>query len=134
MALITSADYPAVRSALDIRLDSTILPDSVIAQKTYHTAAELEVKRRDPDAESRTGDDLTRVQLATIYLLAAFLAPAVPYVTQQSLGGSSFSVHDVDWKERAAQLRTRADDLLAEVTDVTVFGHFDKAPGRRGVW
>lgn len=134
MAILTSADYPAVRSALDIRLDSTILPDSIIAQKTYHIAAELEVKRRDPDAEARTGDDLTRVQLATIYLLAAFLAPAVPYVTQQSLGGSSFSVHDVDWQGRAARLHTLADDLLNQVTTVTTFGHFDKAPGRRGVW
>lgn len=134
MTLITLADYPAVRSALDLRLNATILPDSIIALPPFHPAAELEVLRRDPSAASRTGDDLTRVKLATIYLTAALLAPSVPRVLQQSLGDSSFSVQPVDWQNTSARLRSLANDLLDQVLDATAFGHFDLGQGRRGVW
>lgn len=115
MALLTSANYPAIRSALDASLDSTILPDAVIAYDIYHRAAELEVLTRDPDAETRTGDDLTRVRTAAMLYCAAFLAPAIPMLTREEATEYAYTRQAVDWQKLAATLRARADALIEAV-------------------
>ena len=137
MSLLTSADYPAVRAALDVHLDSTLLPDSIIALNIYQGAAEMEVKRRDPLAETRTGDDATRVRLAAIYLCAAALAPAIPRLVSQTLDGHTVTVDGATWRDLAARLTALAYEHLRTVTSVTpqvgAF-HFARAAGGRGKW
>lgn len=137
MSLLTSADYPAIRAALDVHLDSTLLPDSIIALNIYQGAAEMEVKRRDPLAETRTGDDATRVRLAAIYLCAAALAPAIPRILSQSLEGHFFSIQAATWQDLAARLTALAHDHLQTVTGgaptLAPF-HFARAAGGRGKW
>ena len=137
MSLLTSADYPAIRAALDVHLDSTLLPDSIIALNIYQGAAEMEVKRRDPLAETRTGDDATRVRLAAIYLCAAALAPAIPRLVSQTLDGHTVTVDGATWRDLAARLTALAYEHLQTVTSVTpqvgAF-HFARAAGGRGKW
>ena len=137
MSLLTSADYPAIRAALDVHLDAALLPDSVIALSVYHTAAEMEVTRRVPDAATRTGEDATRVKLAAIYLCAAALAPAIPRLVSQTLDGHTVSVDGATWQDLAARLTALAHDHLQTVTGgaptLAPF-HFARAAGGRGKW
>lgn len=137
MSLFTSADYPNVRAALDVNLDATTLPDSVIGLDVYHAAAELDVLQRDPDAASRVGEDGTRVKLAAMLLCAARLAPAVPRLVATEASGTSFRFETADWTAVASGLRSQAEDLLAQVVgtrraDGSV--HFGVGVGRRGRW
>ena len=137
MSLLTSADYPAIRAALDVHLDSTLLPDSIIALNIYQGAAEMEVKRRDPLAETRTGDDATRVRLAAIYLCAAALAPAIPRLVSQTLDGHTVTVDGATWRDLAERLTALAYEHLQTVTSATLqvgAFHFARASGGRGKW
>lgn len=134
MAILTTADYPAIRAALDTTLDDTLLPDATIALDPYHWAAEREVLRRDPDAESRTGDDAKRVKLAAVYYAAANLAPAIPRITASALSTTSFQAKYADWSMVAALRRAEAGKLLRDVLGTTRSGQFGRASGDRGIW
>lgn len=124
--LITSAEYPAIRAALDTELDSDKLPDSIIALSIYKEKARQDVLKRDPDAESRTGDKFTHVQNAAIYLCAALLAPAVIRVTSVNVQGRDLSYQRRIWDpaDKAAELRELAEQELAAVLTPT-----DDTPG-----
>lgn len=134
MGLLTSADYPAIRAALDAHLDTTLLPDATIELSPFLGAAELEVADRDPNAATRTGDDLARVKLAVIYLAAANLAPSVPRLISSSAGDSSFTLTTINWDELARTLKGKADAQLRAVLTPTPSAHFGRAEGRRGRW
>jgi hypothetical protein len=116
-ALLSSADYPAVRAAIDVSLGKSELPDDTIALGIYHAAAVQEVLARDPDAESRTGDELARVQRAAVYFCAARLCPAVVRLTSLSIQTRdiSYSKPAQDPDERAAELRALAEAEIAAV-------------------
>lgn len=119
-ALITSADYPAVRAALDVSLSESELPDGVISQGIYAGAARSEVLERVPTAESETDvDTIERLSRAVIYLTAARLAPAVVRITSISItsGDRNYSRQTFDPTERAAQLRAMAEQELSEVEE-----------------
>lgn len=112
MTILTSAAYPAVRAAIDLSLDTTTLPDSVIALSIYLDAADLEVKTRDPAWASRTGDALTHLTNAAIYLTAARLAVAIPRVSGEDFGDYAIKIQAVDWEARARWLRSQAESAL----------------------
>lgn len=137
MAILTPDDYDAVRAALDTTLDDELLPDSVIGLSIYVDAAELEIKRRDSDAESRTGDDAKRIKNATIYMVAALIAPALPRIVSETIGESSYRRQDVDWQAVARDLRSRSDEELVRVieSDPVTSARptiFSRATGQRG--
>ncbi len=71
--LVTSADFPDVRLLIDPTLSSTDLPDSLLT--LLLPAARRWLLAEDPDAESRTGDELAAAKLAEEYWLAALAAP-----------------------------------------------------------
>jgi hypothetical protein len=140
MPLLTSLEYPSIRAAIDISLDATVLPDSIIGLPIYADAAEQDVLRRDPTAEDRTGVELQHVTNAAIYLCAALLVPAVPQISGETTSGQhSYTRKLVDVDDLAATLRARADAELAAVltpstppssaSRPTLFG---LASGRRG--
>ena len=80
--LLTVADYPAIRAALDTSLDADVLPDAVIALPIYHAAAEREVLARVPTVP--TEEALEQQRLAAIYLCAARLALALPQIESET--------------------------------------------------
>jgi hypothetical protein len=122
MAILSSTEYPAIRAALDVSLNAQTLPDATIAQGIFVGAAEAEVLRRVPDAESKTGDDLARVKRAAIWLAAAYLAHSVVRLTSLSVQTRdlSYSRQTFNPDEKAAELRARAERefgmLLAPLT------------------
>lgn len=137
MALIDASHYPAVRAAIDISLDDKMLPDSIISLQIYRGSAETEVLDKDPNAATRTGDEQTHIQNATIYLTAARLAPAVPQLVDARDDQVSWKRKEADWDARADELRALAEAELNEVLQPAAEAPsrptvFAAASGRRG--
>jgi len=121
MSILSSADYPAIRAALDVKLTAATLPDATIALAIYLGAAEAEIVRRDPGAASRTGAELQHIKNACVLLCAALIAPALPRLTGEELGSYRYSQQAIDWTVRAAELRMAAErELAAVLTPSTV--------------
>jgi len=114
VAILDSTFNPAIRMALHSSLTTEALPDAMIALNIYLGAAEAEILRRDPDAASRTGTELIVVQNAAVLMTAALLAPAVELMQSEYIpgGGYRYQRPEVNWKERAALLRQRAESEL----------------------
>lgn len=127
MAILTSNDYPAIRAALDVSLDSSNLKDTTIALDIFSGQADREVYERDPLADSRTGDDADRIKAAAVYFCAALLAPVVVRITSLAVQTRdvSYSKPVFDPAQRAAELRAMAE---AEID--AVLTPSEEAPGR----
>lgn len=117
MAILSSTEYPAIRAAIDTELDTNSLPDAIIALSIYAGAADNDVIERDPDAESRTGDEATRILNAAIYFCAARLVPAAIRIT-----GLNTTTRDLSYRrplydpeKRAEELRGLAEEEINEV-------------------
>lgn len=115
MPILTTADYPAIRAALDVGLNEAQLTNATIGQDIFVGAAESELLRRVPDAASKVGEDLKRVKRALVYLTAALLAHSVVRVTSMSIQTRdlSYSKQTFDPDEKAAELRGRAEVEIA---------------------
>lgn len=140
MAILTTAEYPAIRAALDVSLNANDLPDSVIGQSVFLDAAEAELLARVPDAATKTGSDLARVKRALIWLTAAYLAGSVVRVTSMTVQTRdlSYSKAIFNPEQKAAELRTRAEVEIAalltpEENTPGRFTIFAAAPGGRGL-
>lgn len=81
MAILTSADYPAIRAAIDVNLTDQQLPNTTIGLTIYQDAADADVLELHPTAEDETGNNATRVTRAAIFFCAARLIPAVVRLT-----------------------------------------------------
>lgn len=139
MSILSAADYPAIRAALDTSLDTSALPDQTIALDIYQGAAEREVKERDPDWAARTGTDALRLRAAAVFLTAARLTSAVIRVTSVNVQSRdlSYSRPVFDPAEKAAQLRALAEQELAALVtpNAATSGRptmFSLASSRRG--
>jgi hypothetical protein len=137
--LLSSSDYAAIRAAIEIGLDSTTLPDSVIALDLYSGAGQRDVLALDPLAESRTGDELQHAQTAAILFTAARVVGALPVLTREKELEYEYQRQAVDSLKRAAELRALAEDeidayLDPEQTDTGRPTVFAVARGRRGRW
>jgi hypothetical protein len=140
MAILTQADYPAIRAALDSKLNDQQLPDSIVELPIYRAAADQDVLDRDPQAESRTGSGADRIRRAAIFFCAARLAPVVVRITSITI-----QAHDLNYakpvfdpEKRAAELRQMAEEEIAAVvapaeTTPARPTMFTTASGRRGL-
>lgn len=146
MPILTSADYPAIRAALDLSLDAEGLPDAAISLPLFQGMAEAEVLRRDPDAASRTGDELQHVRNAAVLLTAGRIAPRLPQVLRERFAGGDYEyqMQPRDWEALATSLRADAEAELsaylaaAQAPEAamppTVFGKACVRPRRRSCW
>lgn len=135
--LLSAADWPAVRAALDVTLDSSALPDATIALDIFSGEAMREVEARVTDATTLTGDDALDVTAAAVYLTAANLAPSMPSLTRASGQYLDWQRKGMDWNQRAAELRARAEEKIADLLEPdTAAPHlptmFATAGGTRG--
>lgn len=138
-ALLTSSDYPSVRAAIEIGLDSTTLPDSIIALDLYAPAGVRDVLLIDPTAESRVNPELQHAQTAAVLFTAARLVGSLAQIVKESFPDHSYERNRVDTSARAAELRALATaelDAYLDVGDVvsTRPARFTVATGRRGRW
>lgn len=118
--ILQPSDYPAVRAAIDISLDSTLLPDATISLPIYLDAADLDVKRRDPEWATRTGDALTHLTNAAIYLTAARLVPALPDLTRETFTDHEYVRQARNIEQMVADLEAKAADELEALDPTTV--------------
>lgn len=138
-ALLTSAGYPSVRAAIETTLNSTTLPDSIIALDLYSGAGVRDVLLLDPVAESRSGAELLHAQTAAVLFTAARLIGSLAQIVKESFPDHSYERNRVDTSARAAELRALATaelDSYLDVGDVvsTRPTRFTVATGRRGRW
>lgn len=129
MALLSAADYPDVRRALDATLDARLLPDEVISSPIYLGEAERRVIARLPGAAALTGAEATIARVATIYTLAALVSPVVPLITREQDKDYSYQRAEMDWSARATQLLADADGLLAGLAGDAVQAEADVTAG-----
>ena len=135
--LLSSADWPAVRAALDITLDANALPDATIALDIYSGRAMREVEARIEGATALTGDDELKVTAAAVLLTAAKIAPAMPALTRGKAQYLEYQREGMDWSKRSAELRAMAESEIAELLEPTATVTFRptmmaRAQGRRG--
>jgi hypothetical protein len=120
MAILTTAsDFEQVRYAMEM-LEATpdIIPDSVIQYDVFRGNAELEIKTHIPDAESKTGDDATRVKIATVCLTAAKMVPTFRRLkSEQYNDDSSFQYLQLSNETLITQLEDEAYRNIEEVID-----------------
>lgn len=124
MGILTAAEFPAIRAALDVGLNAQTLPDETIGQEIFLGAAEAELLKRVPTAAAMTGSDLKRVKRALVWLTAAYLAHSVVRITSLSVQTRdiSYSRQTFDPDKKAAELRSRAETeigLLVEPSAAT---------------
>lgn len=117
MALIDDQHYPAVRAAIDPTLEPALLPDAVLALPIYVPAAILDVLALDPDAETRTGPALRRLQNAAVLFAAARALPRTPIIESEAFADYRYGRAKIDVRARADEL---ADQARAEVAAALV--------------
>jgi hypothetical protein len=137
MAILTSADYPAVRAAIEATLSVEQAPDAVIAMPIYVGAAEDEIARRAPDAITNPDPTVqATLKRAAIRLTAALLCPAIPSLTSERYGDQSYGRKATDYLALAQSLRGQVDSDLALLDPVATAPTrptmFTVATGRRG--
>ena len=123
--IISSDDYPSVRAALDITLDTTTLPDSLIALPIFEGVAETDVMAEDTQWQLHVANtDVNgnvdpaigqHLRNAVIYHCAALLALSMAdNVDSEALpgGGYRYTRSRIDWEERHKHLDSQADREL----------------------
>lgn len=83
--LTGATDYASVRRLVGMQLSRDELPDAIIADPVYLGVAEAEVIRFIPDWASNPA--LPMIKVATAYLTAALLVPAMPNLTSETWNG-----------------------------------------------
>lgn len=136
--LLSPADWPSVRAALDVTLDSTSLPDATIEEDIFSGRAMREVAARVTDATTLTGNDELTVTNAAVYLCASFIAPSLPSLTSGRAQFLQWQRKGVDWEQRARDLREQAEELIADLLEPAEAAPyrptmFARAKGRRGL-
>ncbi len=139
MAILTSADWPAVRQAVHVSMDTNLLPTATIAMNIYSGAADRDVLKLDPDAESRTGEDENRVTRAAIFYCAARLCSVVDWFLNLSTTARDlrYSRQLSPAEQRANELRGMAVEeinaiLFPDATAQSMPRMFTKVTGIRG--
>lgn len=139
MAILTSADWPAVRQAVHVSMDANLLPTATIELDIYSGAADQDVIKLDPDAESRTGDEALAITRAAVFYCAARLCPVVDWFLNLST-----TTRDLRWSRQLPPAEQRANELrgmaVEEINEVLTPGAeaasmprmFTKVTGTRG--
>jgi pyrrolidone-carboxylate peptidase len=122
MPLLTAADFPEIRAAIDIDLDAEDVPDAIIALDLYQGAGERAVLVLVPEADGLAGDELARARTAAILFTAALVTQGLPRITQERIGNYSYSRawDTAGLAAKAAELRSRAHAALTGLLPVKV--------------
>ena len=105
--ILSTDDYPSVRSAVGFWVDDKIIPDGVLDQSIYVPASEMEIKDLVPGAETKTGNSLFYIKNAIIYRTAYKLVLSYPQLIQQAIMSDQLRWQPID-------VETKLDFLLRE--------------------
>jgi hypothetical protein len=116
MPILDATHYEQIRKAIDIAIDSSILPDSTISMDVYQGEAEEEIIQRVGEYEGLSAAEQAHAVKAAILLTAALIAPNITAIPYYATDGQ-FTRQPFNGSGRAERLRARADEELAEVED-----------------
>lgn len=139
MTIITSEHYNEIRAAIDVSLTKARLSDDIICMPIYAGAAEQDVLNIVPDALSKTGDDLIKIERAAVFFCAARLVHSVVQLTSVAISvrDMNYSRPAYDPDERKAALVAMANSELLSIIEPNETTHsmptmFATVCGRRG--
>lgn len=119
MALLSSADYPTIRAAMDVSLNDRTLPDEIIGLDIYTGAAERrlasELEMTTAAVAGLTGESKTIAVSVAVQFAAASLCMAIPNIRRKNLGGDVDLFIENDWRMRADVLTGSALVELEEL-------------------
>lgn len=109
-------DPESVRGLIRPGMPASLLPDTVVLRPVNTQLPVTEVKRADPNAESREGEQGELIASALNKLVAANLLPSVALPEKEDFGdGGGFTLQKVDREKRAEELRRQAFAEIALV-------------------
>lgn len=126
---IDATRFDSIRRALDPEIDSEVLPDDVIADPVFLGRAAQKVVQLDPLATTRTGDQLEAIQMATIFLTAAFLAPVLSQVITEQFVDYRARYNPLSQMELVSMLNGAAADQIQIAIAADPPQKFRKASG-----
>ena len=110
---IDESYFDSVRRAIDVDLTDEELVDEVIADDIYLLRAAQHVLTLDPDAESRTGDAESAIQLATVFMLASLLIPAMPTIVSEQFVDYRVKFDQFTQMQKIQSLRDAAAEQIS---------------------
>lgn len=135
---VPTEDYPQIRAAIDLTLDETNIPDTMIEYDIYLARAEEEVTSQDPLWATHMLDATNNLHMkrAAIFYCARLLIMAVPMMEMEYFGEYRYHRDVTDWKTIAGNLGALGDSELAYVLDsgaltMNLPTMFTAAAGRR---
>ena len=120
MPILSTDDYPAIRSAVGFWVNDDIIPDDVLGQPIFVPDSEMEIKSYYEEAESVTGDELFYVKNAIIYWTAYKLVFSFPQLIDQVILSDRLRFQEIDIEKKLSFLLRQRDKNLLKlgVTDV----------------
>jgi hypothetical protein len=110
--ILDTSDWAAVRAALDIELDATVLPDATIELSIFQGEAENRFLTRVAGANPAVDLTSQESKNACIYYLAAMLSPQLSRYTMEQFGDSRSMSNQVDWMMLGSILMNRGDEIV----------------------
>lgn len=137
MALIGPGEVESIRQYVQVGLDAQTLPDSIILLPGFAGAGEADVRRRDPQVDTRTDPvELTAARNAAALFTAAYILPAFPNIVRERTPDYEYQVQPADAALQARNLRDAAENQLAVYLGTAPatpgFTFITTAPGFRG--
>lgn len=122
MAILVLSDYPTIRSAIDVSLQESQLPDETIRLEIHAPAADQDVIDRVSDAESKTGVEGEKVKRAAIYFCAARLIEATIQITAITTDVNDLSIRRPSFNaaKRKQELIDMAEKELEDMADPVI--------------
>ena len=112
-------DFDTIRGLLDSKLLETELPDAFVRRSVYRQAAldwaSAEVPFEGEGEDVRSPMNLRRQKRAVLYRCAGLLAPMVPQLLSETVGGLSTRFESVGWSGKQAILFALAETEIQQI-------------------
>lgn len=109
-------DYEEIRRAIDVTLTANTLPSTVISSDLYEGQA-IEVVESELAnlTEPQLAEYADRIKRAAKLLTAAYVVPAVPAISNETVEGDTLAFQNRDLKALASELQSRAYDAIQRI-------------------
>lgn len=137
--IASAEDYQSVRVNISPYVDSSMLPDAVIADYTYSGRAEDTIVDRLKNPNTLGTGERRKVKTACILLCAAYLVSRVQQHVQIGTDTDTVRLAEIDWEKREEKLLSEVEaelDGLVKTTETSAgsgkLNIFNVADGARG--
>lgn len=117
--ILSAENYPSVRAAIGVEIDTTMLPDEVLSLPIYKDEAERFIMRNLTEAQYTAEETKDEADYAAILYLASLVAPTLRIVQQEKLVAGQIVYERTDLKALAERLREQAMQRINDVINQT---------------